>query len=240
MPSVGSGGGDTFIVNSPESIRKPLNLLMAIEEIQHQAQAEKNLSVPLDKNFLSTKQKIDFFAVGARLGFLNGLITAALTPFSLGVIENTIKIFGDPHPTLFDQVYAFMLSIGFPLGMAIFLASLRDCYVGTIAKTMIKNLFAGLFTGVIAKLIIVVFAFNWLFVHITPYEVANVLGYINHIFPKLNLSSVYFWVLRFRNVFPLSIVVISLTTLISIIIPLGVLVFHTWRNRKIKEVIPDA
>ncbi len=229
------GGNETVVMTGVGDFKKPLNLLQAIEEIQHMAALERNLDEPLDKNFFSTKQRIDFFMMGVRNGFLNGFITALLTPLAFGVLDKMIPLFGDKQLTTFDEIYAFMLAVGFSLGFAIFLSSLHKCYVGTISKGMIRNLFGGMFAGITAKVIIVALAFNWLFVYLSPRHVYNALLFIHKYLPKTNLVPVYHWILEFRNVFPESVVFVALTSFLMVVIPLITLTVTSIRNRVRKE-----
>jgi hypothetical protein len=65
-----------------------------------------------------------------------------------------IPIFGDAAPTLFDQIYALLLVLGFSLGYGFFLATLKSCYIGNISKSMIRNLLGGVVIGAVAKALI--------------------------------------------------------------------------------------
>ncbi len=234
MADKGSGN-DTVVVAGMGDFQKPLNLLQAIEEIQHMAAMETDMDKPLDKNFLALKQRIDFMAVGFKNGMLNGLITALLTPLALGVFDKIIPLFGDSHLTLFDEVYAFLLAIGFSLGFAIFLSSLHKCYVGTISKGMIRNLFGGMFAGITLKVFLVFLLYNWIFVELTPGHVYSVLLFLHKHLPKVNFVPVYNWILEFKNVLPESIVFIALTSMLMIVIPLVTLIVASIHNRVRKE-----
>jgi len=232
-------GNNPVIVSNTGDFQKPLNLLQAISEIQHVAALETNMEEPLNNNFLSVKQRIDFMAVGFKNGMLNGLIAALLTPISLGVLKEYIPIFGDHKLTFFDEVYAFLLTIGFSLGFAIFLSSLRKCYVGTISKGMIRNLFGGMFAGILIKVMIVFLLYNWIFIELTPQHVYSMLAYIHKYFPNANLVPAYYWILKFKTVFPESIVIVALTSMLVIVIPLITLFITIMRNKVQKEELID-
>ncbi|AEA33614.1 hypothetical protein [Hippea maritima] len=235
----GGGGNDTVLVAGMGDLQKPLNLLQAIEEIQHMSAMEKDMEEPLDKNFLSIKQRLDFFAIGFRNGLLNGFVTALLTPLALGVLDKIIPLFGDAQPTFFDKIYAFLLAMGFSLGFAIFLSSLHKCYVGTVSKGMINNLFGGLSAGILLKVSLVFLIYNWIFVKLTPERVYNTLVQVHKIFPKANLVPVYKWILEFKNVLPESIVFIALTSLLMVILPTITLAVTSIRNKVRKETEID-
>ena len=232
MAKDSNAGNDTVLVAGMGDIQKPLNLLMAIEEIQHMAAMEVDMEEPLNKNFFALKQKIDFAMVGLRHGILNGLMSALLTPLAFGVVDGIIPVFGDARLTTFDEIYAFLLAVAFPLGFAIFLSTLKNCYVGTISKSMINNLFGGLFVGIFLKMLFVFFAFNWLYIKLTPEFVYSVLLQVHKVLPNANLVPVYYWILKFKNVLPESIVFVILTSLLVIIIPSLVLLITTLKNRR--------
>lgn len=232
------GGNDTVLVAGVGEIQKPLNLLMAIEEIQHMAAMEADMEEPLNKNFFALKQRIDFFAIGIKHGLLNGLMSALLTPLAFGVLDGLIPVFGDKQLTTFDELYAFALAMAFPLGFAIFLSSLKGCYVGTISKAMIRNLFGGLFSGIIFKVLLAFFVFNWLYISLTPQRVYSWLLHVHKILPNANLVPVYHWILNFKQVLPESIVFIALTSLLVVVIPTITLIITSVKQKKkgVKEV----
>ncbi len=233
------GGNDTVLVAGMGDFRKPLNLLQAIEEIQHVAAMEIGMDEPLNSNFLALRQRLDFMAVGFRNGIINGLITAILTPFALGVIDNIIPIFGEHHLTTFDEIYAFLLAIGFSLGFAIFLSSLHKCYVGTVSKGMIRNLFGGMFGGIILKVFIVFLIYNWIFIELTPEHVYSMLMFLHKYLTHVNFIPVYNWILKFKYVLPESIVFIALTSLLMVLIPSITLFITTIRHKTRKEASID-
>ncbi len=232
---MGEGGNDTVVMANAGDFKKPLNLLSAIEEIQHIAAIEANMDEPLDKNFFALKQRIDFMAIGFRNGLLNGLIAALLTPVAIGVFEKIIPIFGDKQLSLFDEIYAFLLAVGFSLGFAIFLSSLHKCYVGTISKGMIRNLFGGMFTGIILKVFFVTILYNWIFVALTPERVYSALLFFHKFLPKANFVPAYEWILKFKVVLPESVVFIALTSMLVVLIPTITLIITSVHNRIRKE-----
>lgn len=232
-----AGGGDqgTVIMPSGDDIQKPLNLLSAIGEIQHTAAIERSVEEPLNKNFLSVRQRLDFFMIGFKAAFVGGLLMALLTPFAVGVIEKMIPIFGSKNPSLFDEIYAFLLAISFSLGYGIFLASLRSCYVGVVSKGMITNLFSGLSLGAILKFFIILLLFNYIYITLTPVHVYKILLFVHKFFSSANLQPAYNWILSFRQVFPVSVVLVGIASFLLISIPTVTLVIYTYKNRRIKE-----
>ncbi len=232
-----AGGGDqgTVIIPGRDDMKKPLNLLSAVDEIQHTAAIERDMLEPLNKNFLSVKQRLDFFVIGFRTAFLGGLFMALLTPFAVGVVEKMVPIFGDKDPSLFDEIYAFFLAISFSLGCGIFLASLRECYVGVVSKGMIRNLFSGLGLGAILKFFIVLLLFNYIYIALTPTRVYKILLFVHKIFSHADLQPAYNWILSFKQVIPVSVVLVGIASFLLISIPTVTLVIYTYKNRRKKE-----
>ncbi len=217
------GGGDVVVTNSGNKLGKPLNLLMAVDEIQHVAAMEESMSETLSKQYLSVKQRLDFFAVGFRNAFISGFFMALLTPLAIGVIEKVIKIFGDAQPTFFDEVYAIILSLSFSLGYGLFLTSLRNSYVGTVSKGMIQNLFGGLAFGALLKFFIIFLLFNWIYIESTPQHVIAALQFIHRYMQTVNLVPVYYFIMKFRDVLLISAVVVGVASFLLIMIPIAAL-----------------
>jgi hypothetical protein len=220
-------------------MQKPLNLLSAVGEIQHTAAMERSMTEPLNKNFLSVRQRLDFFVIGFKAALISGLFMALLTPFAVGVIEKMIPIFGDKNPSLFDEIYAFLLAVSFSLGYGIFLASLRSCYVGVVSKGMIKNLFSGLALGAILKFFIILLLFNYIYIALTPSRVYKMLLFVHKTFSHTDLQPAYNWILSFKQVFPVSVILVAIASFLLISIPTVTLAIYTYKNRKTKEQFDD-
>jgi len=239
MAGGGKGDGDVVVTNSGNKLGKPLNLLMAVDEIQHVAAMESTMSEPLSKQYLSTKQRLDFFAVGFRNAFISGFFMALLTPLAIGVIEKVIRIFGDAQPTFFDEVYAIVLSLSFSLGYGLFLTSLRNSYSGTVSKGMIQNLFGGLAFGATLKFFIIFLLFNWIYVESTPQHIYSVLKFIHKYMQGVNFIPVYHFLLKFRDVLLISGVVVGIASFLLIAIPVTALFvanyFKKIRNNKFDD-----
>ena len=239
--SSGQGGSPT-VITSVQPPSKPLNLLDAVSEIQQMSALEKNMEQSLDKNFLTTKQRIDFFAVGTRNAFLHFFFTLFITPFIVAVFHHLIHIFGDSNLTIFDEVYAIILAFSLSLGFGFFLATLRECYVGTITKGMVNSLFSGLAFGETVKAALAAIIYSFIYISMTPAVIASFIIFMNKHFASIllklhvNYTSMYYWLIQFRDVFPVAAVFILISSILMIGIPIVALFFSTWRLRQHKDI----
>ena len=235
------GNSEQVIVANPGAMEKPKSLLDAQKDIQEMAAMEMGCPDGINPLFYAFKDRIDMSVVGFKSSFVSGLITALLTPFAIGVVERIIPIFGDKNPTIFDQVYALVLALGFTLGYSFFLASLRDCYVGNITRVMIRNLLGGAAAGAIAKTVLAVIVFNFLYFYFTAQRIASVLLFISHpaftrkVLTYERLEGLYTKLIAFRPVLLMSSWFIALSMVLYIAIPGLAIAATAYKNRK-KEV----
>ncbi|MDA8171433.1 MAG: hypothetical protein M0Z48_06340 [Nitrospiraceae bacterium] len=163
---------------------------------------------------------------------MSGIIVALLTPFAIGVVERIIPIFGDKSPTLFDQVYALVLALGFTLGYGFFLATLKSCYVGNISRSMIRNLLGGAALVALAKALVAVIVFNFLYLYFTARRVAPLVFYLRRVLKPEQLEALYMKIMEFRPVLLISSWFIVLSTLLFIAIPTLAIAATAFKNRK--------
>ena len=238
----GSGGGTTVVTGMPVQ-KKPLNLLDAVSEIQQMCAIEKRMTETdyMDKNFFTTKQTVDYFTVGARNALLHFFFALIATPIAIAVLHNLIHLFGDKNMTVFDEIYALILTFSVSLGFGIFLATLRECYLGIISKAMIKSLFSGLIFGEIIKVVFSGIIYAVIYLSITPQTVADLIKFLNAHFGTImfrlhaNYVAMYYWIMKFRDVFPLAAVFVLLSAVFMVGIP-GVVIFSvSLRQRRLPE-----
>lgn len=237
-----SSGGTTVVTGMPVQ-KKPLNLLDAVSEIQQMCAIEKRMAEEdyMDKNFFTTKQRIDYFAVGARNAFLHFFFALIATPIAIAVLHNLIHLFGDRKMTVFDEIYALILTFSVSLGFGIFLATLRECYLGVISKSMIKSLFGGLIFGETIKVAFSAIIYALIYVSITPRTVAAFINFLNAHFNSLmvrlnaNYVAMYYWIMRFKDVFPLSMVFVFLSAVFMVGIPFAVIFLTSMFQKRLPE-----
>ena len=66
---------------------------------------------------------------------VDGLINMLGVPMGLGVMGSLMPIFGDPDPSLFDQVFAQLIGITYGVGYAVMIGhNLGSCYIGNTER----------------------------------------------------------------------------------------------------------
>lgn len=230
------GGGSSTVVTSSSILDKPKSFLEAVEHIQEVSAMEASTENPINALYFSTKKRWDIWIVGFKGAFVNGLIVALLTPFAIGVSKNLVPIFGEAKPSIFSQVYAIVLALSFSLGYGMFLATLRHCYVGSVAKIMIKNFFGGVFVGGIIKALLAVLIFHLLYLWLTPEVVIKIFKFFLRLYPEWNYLPTYYWLFEFKPVLLISAWFIVGSTILFILIPTTSVVVTTLINRKKEEI----
>lgn len=228
------GAGNATILNNAGQIDKPINILTAIGEIQSFSVIERDSIDEINKDALNIVHRIDFYMVGLKGALLTGIIGSVLIPFSIGVLDKLIPIFGDRRLTLFDQLYALILLLGPSLAYGIFISGIAKCYVGNITKGMIKNLLSGLFLGETLKVFIFSVLFSYIYVKFSKNEIYRIVYWLSeHINkPQGYWVSVYSWLVKFRNVFPTSIVIIFIAAFLMLGIPMIRLSIKHYKDKK--------
>jgi hypothetical protein len=226
-----ASSSDQVIVNQAY-LERPKSLLDAVKEIQNMAAMELETIEGINPMFFSLKDRLDMMIVGMKSSFLSGLIVALLTPLAIGVVERRIPIFGESAPTLFDQTYALVLALGFTLGYGFFLATLKSCYIGNISKSMIRNLLGGVIIGAVAKALIAVIIFHFLYLYFTAERVASLVILFRRVLTDGQLQSLYLRVVEFRPVLLMSSWFTVLSTLLFILIPTLTITVTAIKNRK--------
>ena len=230
-------GAGVVITGSPAE--KPKGLIEAISEIERLF-AMEDLRAEIHEKIFTLKNKLEFFEVGFKSALVSGLITASLTPLAIGVIEKIIPVFGSTNPTLFDQMFVFLLALSFSIGYAIFVSSAGRYYRGNITKQMISNLFTGLIIGSLLKIAIVFPLFHIVYYAvITKENIIYILKFFVDYASKSHLLNIYVWMVEFRPVFLLSAWFILVSTVIFISIPLITLGYSILKDRRKNKHIKE-
>lgn len=89
-----------------------LMLVTPVSEIEYYFAQERRGSV-LSDNFFTTKERVEFFAVGLKTSFVSGMVSALFSPVAIGVLEKMIPVFGSTEPTSWDKFFIFLLALGY-------------------------------------------------------------------------------------------------------------------------------
>lgn len=226
--------GDIIPVNTAART-KPKGLIAAISEIEWYYTSEKGGSL-IDEKFFVLDRKFEFFEVGFKGAFISGLISAALSPLAIGVVQKMIPIFGTSEPSAFDKSFVFLLAIGFSLGYALFIGSAGRFYTGRITKTMIRNLLGGAIVGSILKAVIAFLFFH--FIYLVILKDAYILAVLRFIEKPLGsyshnvLNKVYYWIVDFKPVFLTAAWFGVITTAIFVAVPLIIISVSVIKQKK--------
>jgi len=228
-------GNDVMPVNLGAEIH-PKGLFEAISFIEQNFANELGGAV-IRQDFLTTKQRLEFFEVGFRSAFLSGLVTALLAPLAIGVIERHIPVFGSCSPNLFDTLFALLLAVGFSLGYALFLAISCTKFIGHFTRAMILNLLGGVVSGALLKALVAVIFYHFLYLFALSDAHLNWVAlklYDTALSPQA-VQRIFAWVAEFRATFLTAAWFVVVTTLLFLAIPFAALAFALRRNRRLIE-----
>lgn len=165
-----SGGRGGFVPISSSPHASPSNLIDAISEIQQYHIIERTgQDIPSD--FLTVRGMLAFFMVGARSGFWEGVFLGLLLPLAWGVWEEVIPAFGGTAD-FFGKSLVFLFGFGISLLMTVILGGiLARYYGGNLTRRAVKSLVWGRTLSLVAKGVIVFFAFRLLVSLLSPENV---------------------------------------------------------------------
>lgn len=214
----GDKGGGVYLTQQGQ---KPKNIFEALNELEFFAASESE-GDPIPEKFFTIKQRLEFMEVGFKSAFLSGMFTAILSPFMIGVFEKIIPVFGTYNPSIIDQLYVLLLTIGFALGYGIFISRMAKSYKYGVSKEMAKNIMIGLWTGGVFKMIFVFLLFHFIYFQVLSPEWCK--KAFLYLYEKKWLSdavvvSAYKFILEFRNVFLTAAWFVVGTTMLFLLIP---------------------
>lgn len=223
--------GDIFL-GMPSPKGKPKGLVDALSEIQQYYVVERSgSSIPED--FFTIGGKLSFFEVGFRASFLCGIVSALLMPFAFGVVEKHIPIFGSYDPSLFDRIFALVLSVSFSIAHAVFISFSGKYYIGSISRAAIKNLLGGFISGALLKMVVAFILFHTIYFYLlSPDFLSRNLLKLRQFVKYETLNKIYHFLLEFRSVFLISSYFLVFATLLMIAIPVVSIIVSSRRTRK--------
>lgn len=215
----------------------PHGLIEAISYIEQQYSNECG-GAETRGGLFTTKQRWEFMEVGFKGSLLSGLVLALMTPFAVGVFEHCIPIFGEDPPTLFDQVFAFMLSVGFSLCYAIFIAQVSMKWRGGYTKRMVLCLMQGLIVGTAIKAAFTFLLFYFIYIKLLTdgplFTAAETL--MKWGLSQERVLDTLQWVMSARHVVLTSAWMVLFTSFATATIPLGAYFYAKRRNKKLVEM----
>ncbi len=205
---------------------KPKNLINAISEIQQFYVIEKQ-GQDIPAEFLTLEGSLDFFRIGAKSGFNEGVFLVLLFPvFYFYLLP---FVFHGPDfflTTLMDTIPFLPIIVN-----TILCVYISRYYVGNITRRAINSLFVGRAMLLVIKSFFIYVAYFFLFKLSTPERVWSVAQHFNE-----NAEQVYTGYLEMLpHMIPMA-TRCSILILISAVIPYGsVYALDHWRRYKIKK-----
>jgi hypothetical protein len=233
--SKGGGGGDVVMQSGGGDKQHPKGLLDAISEIEYYYAQERRGSV-LSEGFFTTKDRMEFFAVGLKTSFVSGLVSALFSPVAIGVLEKMIPVFGSTEPTSWDKFFIFLLALGYTIGYAAFITPTAYCYIGAYTKAMIRSLIGGVVAGALGKMAVAFLLYHFLYmVVLTDEHIAWCVLQLAKVLSREYALSTYRWTVEFKPVFLTSAWFVVATTIVFITIPLVTIGAAMVRNKKLRD-----
>jgi len=202
---------------------RPRSLIAAISEIQELAVVEK-LGTPLPEHLILLDRSFAYTEVGVHSVVVDGLINMLGVPMGLGVLGSLMPIFGDPDPSLFDQVFAQLIGITYGVGYAVMIGHyLGSCYIGKVCKRAIQDIYQSMIVANIIKVILLSVFFNFMYQLLTPEHVEE--GFkvlwplLRGVMSDQMAVGVQYWVISTREVMIPSATVVILVTIATLCVP---------------------
>lgn len=212
---------DSTTIVEKSNVSLPRNILTAVSQIQQYYTFEKK-GQRIPKEFLTLEGAIDYWWIGVKTTWSNGLFVALLSPILVAVLRDYIPVFGDTSPSLYDRIWAIFVTFSLTICFVIFLSVIMGYYIGDITKHTIKNLFYGIITGSIVKAVVVFFLYHGLYLFVlTETGTAKFLLYFKDFFSMATLQKWYYWINGvFKNTLIMASWIVVIDSAILVIVPL--------------------
>ena len=234
--SKGGGGDVAPVKGGGGQEHRPRGLIEILSEIEFYY-AQERRGTPIDEEFLLTGWRIDLMGSGAKISFVSGMVTALISPLAIGVVEKNIPLFGSATATTFDRWFVVILALSYQITYAIIVAKAAYCGVGPYTKGMIRNFVGGIAMGAIAKMVIAVLLFHFIYlVVLTDQRIIKTLHYLDGLVTPEHLNATFFWLREFRPTLLTSSYFLIFTTFFYLSIPCISMIRSGRRNRQLRRV----
>ncbi len=232
-----SGGSNVIIpVDEKGNNKKPQGILDAVSKIQQFYVLESN-GRGISKDFLTIKGSLNFFNIGMKTGFTEGLMFIFLTLFFVPILYDPVilhkllsHIPGRGPVALKFLIYFISLA---PVIMSVGICSyLSKYHTGSITKSAIDSLLWGRILLLVIKIVVVFFLFNIVAGFLTPHAADK----ISHFLSPHNPAIIYGMVIILHNKLPVLAVETAAVFMIAILIPfVSIFMAHIIKKIKIKQ-----
>lgn len=214
--TTGGGGG----------VPRPRNLISAISEIQQFYVIEKQ-GQDIPAEFLTLEGSLDFFRIGIKSGFNEGLFLVLLFPlFSFYLLPYVLHTPDTGTQILFGSVPYLPVLIN-----TLLCSYISRYYIGNITRKAVNSLFAGRAIILVTKGFLIYVSYVVLFQMSTPARVWSVASYF-----KENAENIYYGYLKtLPHLVPLA-TRCAIFILIAATVPYGsVYLLDLWHKNKMKR-----
>jgi hypothetical protein len=150
------GGGNGY--------KKPRGVIDAVSEIQQYYALEKQVEDELPAEYFTIKQSLDFFNIGLKSAFTEGIIFIVLIPFVMALYPSYKLYFYGLSLSTNEQISMYALTYGHIGAMTMFLAAMSRYYSGNLTKNAIVSLLSGRSSALILKAFLAFGLFKFMYV----------------------------------------------------------------------------
>lgn len=151
----GSSSGNTY--------HKPKGIIDAVSEIQQYYAIEKLVEDDLPAEYFTIRQSLDFFNIGLKSAFTEGIIFIVLVPIAIALYPSFKLYFYGAELSDNELMSIYMLTYGHIGAMTLFLAAMSKYYSGSLTKNAIVSLLTGRSMALVFKAFLAFGLFKFLY-----------------------------------------------------------------------------
>jgi len=144
--------------------RMPKSIVDAVSDIQQYAVMESEGVSDIPESFLTLRRYLAYVNIGFIYGLGDNILVWIISPFLYGVLFNLIPIFGHSDLTLFDKIFAFILSKYITIGLLSLMIFLLYRAKGTLSRGCTSALVSGYAAALLSRTFVFLFAYRYLYV----------------------------------------------------------------------------
>lgn len=152
--------------------RKPKGVVDAVSEIQQYYALEKQVEDELPPEYFTIRQSLDFFNIGLKSAFTEGIIFIVIIPFAMALYPAFKLYFYGVGLSDNELISLYAMTYGHIGAMTLFLAAMSKYYSGNLTKNAIVSLLSGRSMAMAFKAFLAFALFKFLY----TYSVSNPAG----------------------------------------------------------------
>lgn len=143
--------------------KKPKGVVDAVSEIQQYYALEKQVEDELPAEYFTIKQSLDFFNIGLKSAFTEGIIFIVIIPFAMALYPSFKEYFYGVPLSDNELISMYAVTYGHIGAMTMFLAAMSKYYSGNLTKNAIVSLLSGRSMALIFKAFLAFGLFKFLY-----------------------------------------------------------------------------